>query len=59
MWLAAKTATSCSVWGCWRRHATTGCPPGVVCTAATKGVCSLGQITNALFEVGGQYRRSM
>jgi isobutyryl-CoA mutase len=22
-------------------------------------VCSLGQITNALFEVGGQYRRSM
>ena len=23
------------------------------------GVCSLGQITNALFEVGGQYRRSM
>ncbi len=21
--------------------------------------CSLGQITNALFEVGGQYRRSM
>ncbi|MBK7470346.1 MAG: cobalamin-dependent protein [Betaproteobacteria bacterium] len=26
--------------------------------AATR-VCSLGQITNALFEVGGQYRRSM
>ena len=25
---------------------------------ATK-VCSLGQITNALFEVGGQYRRNM
>ena len=22
-------------------------------------VCSLGQVTNALFEVGGQYRRSM
>jgi isobutyryl-CoA mutase len=22
-------------------------------------VCSLGQITSALFEVGGQYRRSM
>ncbi len=22
-------------------------------------VCSLGEITNALFEVGGQYRRSM
>jgi isobutyryl-CoA mutase len=22
-------------------------------------VCSLGQITNALFEVGGEYRRSM
>jgi len=22
-------------------------------------VCSLGQITNAMFEVGGQYRRSM
>jgi methylmalonyl-CoA mutase len=22
-------------------------------------VCSLGQITNAFFEVGGQYRRSM
>jgi methylmalonyl-CoA mutase len=22
-------------------------------------VCSLGQITNALFEVGGQYRRSL
>jgi methylmalonyl-CoA mutase len=22
-------------------------------------VCSLGQITTALFEVGGQYRRSM
>ena len=22
-------------------------------------VCSLGQITDALFEVGGQYRRSM
>jgi methylmalonyl-CoA mutase len=22
-------------------------------------VCSLGQITKALFEVGGQYRRSM
>jgi methylmalonyl-CoA mutase len=22
-------------------------------------VCSLGQITNALFDVGGQYRRSM
>jgi methylmalonyl-CoA mutase len=22
-------------------------------------VCSLGQITQALFEVGGQYRRSM
>ena len=22
-------------------------------------VCSLGQITNALFEVGGQYRRTM
>ena len=22
-------------------------------------VCSLGQITNTLFEVGGQYRRSM
>jgi methylmalonyl-CoA mutase len=22
-------------------------------------VCSLGQITGALFEVGGQYRRSM
>lgn len=22
-------------------------------------VCSLGQITEALFEVGGQYRRSM
>jgi isobutyryl-CoA mutase len=26
---------------------------------ATVRVCSLGQITNALFEVGGQYRRSM
>jgi methylmalonyl-CoA mutase len=25
---------------------------------ATK-VCSIGQITNALFEVGGQYRRNM
>jgi methylmalonyl-CoA mutase len=25
----------------------------------TVQVCSLGQITNALFEVGGQYRRSM
>jgi methylmalonyl-CoA mutase len=25
---------------------------------ATK-VCSLGQITNAMFEVGGQYRRNM
>jgi methylmalonyl-CoA mutase len=25
---------------------------------ATK-YCSLGQITNALFEVGGQYRRNM
>ena len=25
---------------------------------ATK-VCSLGKITNALFEVGGQYRRNM
>jgi methylmalonyl-CoA mutase len=25
---------------------------------ATK-VCSLGQITNALYEVGGEYRRSM
>jgi methylmalonyl-CoA mutase len=25
---------------------------------ATK-ICSLGQITNALFEVGGQYRRNM
>ena len=25
---------------------------------ATK-VCSLGEITNALFEVGGQYRRNM
>ena len=25
----------------------------------TVRVCSLGQITNALFEVGGQYRRSM
>ena len=25
---------------------------------ATK-VCSLGQITNGLFEVGGQYRRNM
>jgi methylmalonyl-CoA mutase len=25
----------------------------------TARVCSLGQITNALFEVGGQYRRSM
>jgi len=22
-------------------------------------VCSLGEITNALFEVGGQYRRNM
>jgi methylmalonyl-CoA mutase len=22
-------------------------------------VCSLGQITNAVFEVGGQYRRNM
>jgi methylmalonyl-CoA mutase len=22
-------------------------------------VCSLGQVTDALFEVGGQYRRSM
>ena len=22
-------------------------------------VCSIGQITNALFEVGGQYRRNM
>ena len=22
-------------------------------------ICSLGQITNALFEVGGQYRRNM
>ena len=27
--------------------------------ANTVRVCSLGQITNALFEVGGQYRRSM
>ena len=26
---------------------------------STVRVCSLGQITNALFEVGGQYRRSM
>jgi methylmalonyl-CoA mutase len=26
---------------------------------STVSVCSLGQITNALFEVGGQYRRSM
>jgi methylmalonyl-CoA mutase len=25
----------------------------------TVRVCSLGQITNGLFEVGGQYRRSM
>jgi methylmalonyl-CoA mutase len=25
----------------------------------TARVCSLGQITNALFDVGGQYRRSM
>ena len=25
----------------------------------TGKVCSLGQITNALFEVGGQYRRNM
>ncbi len=25
----------------------------------TVRVCSLGEITNALFEVGGQYRRSM
>jgi len=25
----------------------------------TVRVCSLGQITNALFDVGGQYRRSM
>jgi methylmalonyl-CoA mutase len=25
----------------------------------TVRACSLGQITNALFEVGGQYRRSM
>jgi methylmalonyl-CoA mutase len=25
----------------------------------TVRVCSLGQITNALFEVGGQYRRSV
>ena len=25
----------------------------------TVKVCSLGQITNALYEVGGQYRRSM
>ncbi|MFT5903176.1 MAG: methylmalonyl-CoA mutase, partial [Flammeovirgaceae bacterium] len=25
---------------------------------ATK-ICTLGQITNALFEVGGQYRRNM
>jgi len=25
----------------------------------TVRVCSLGQITNTLFEVGGQYRRSM
>jgi methylmalonyl-CoA mutase len=25
----------------------------------TVRVCSLGQITKALFEVGGQYRRSM
>jgi len=25
----------------------------------TVRVCSLGQITNALFEVGGQYRRNM
>jgi len=26
---------------------------------STVRVCSLGQITSALFEVGGQYRRSM
>ena len=25
----------------------------------TVKVCSLGQVTNALFEVGGQYRRNM
>jgi len=25
----------------------------------TVKICSLGQITNALFEVGGQYRRNM
>jgi methylmalonyl-CoA mutase len=25
----------------------------------TVRVCSLGQITNTLFDVGGQYRRSM
>jgi methylmalonyl-CoA mutase len=25
----------------------------------TVKTCSLGQITNALFEVGGQYRRNM
>jgi methylmalonyl-CoA mutase len=25
----------------------------------TAKYCSLGQITNALFEVGGQYRRNM
>ena len=27
--------------------------------AADRAGCSLGQITNALFDVGGQYRRSM
>lgn len=25
----------------------------------TTKVCSIGQITNALFEIGGQYRRNM
>jgi methylmalonyl-CoA mutase N-terminal domain/subunit len=35
---------------------------GEAITTPTKGsvrCCSLGQITNALFEVGGQYRWSM
>lgn len=35
--VAASTATSSSAGECWRRQATTGRPPGVVCTPATIG----------------------
>jgi hypothetical protein len=60
--------TVSQVWTIWIAHQASGVSvlswSGYLLSAAlwfwdAVRICSLGQITNALFEVGGQYRRNM